>query len=218
MRASGCVRGARGGAGARTGRSRERSGGGERGGGGGCVPAGPSRARRKERRPLGAARDLDRDPPRGSGRRKRELRGRVSGRRWQWEEQEGGPGAGRGEQVAGQGALCPFPELSPRRPEAEARAREPQARGWGAAVRGVGVPQPRFNKGRVAPARGRPRDRGPAPGTRILGGLPFHSFPHVFQRSAAWCMRGPQQRGGGGDGSGRGAGVAWALVRRDSLS
>lgn len=31
-------------------------------------------------------------------------------------------------------------------------------------------------------------------------------------------MRGPQQRGGGGDGSGRGAGVAWVLVRRDSLS
>lgn len=215
MRASGCVRGARGGAGARTGRSRERSGGGGRGGGGGCVPAGPSCARSKEQRPLGAARD--RDPPRGSGHRERELRGRVSGRRRQWRS---GRPAGRraGEQVAGPGALCPFPELSPRRPEAEAGARGPQARGWGAAMRGVGVPQPRLNKGRMAHARRRPRDRGRARGPRFFGGLPFHSSPHVFQRSAAWCMRGPQHRGTGGDGSGRGAGVAWALVRRDSLS
>ncbi|XP_051006810.1 keratin, type I cytoskeletal 9-like [Acomys russatus] len=103
VRAAGRERGA--------GRSRERSGGGGGRGGGGCVPAGPSCARGKERRPLGAVRDPD--PPRGSGCREQELRG------------------------------------------------------W---------------------------------------------------RSAAWCMRGPQRRGGGGDGSGRGAGVAWVLVRRDSLS
>lgn len=77
---------------------------------------------------------------------------------------------------------------------------------------------PGFNKGRVWP---QPREasrlkRSPED-PDFLEVCHFHSL-HFFQRSAAWCMRGPQRRGGGGDGSGRGAGVAWVLVRRDSLS
>lgn len=87
VRAAGRERGA--------GRSRERSGGGGgRRGGGGCVPAGPSCARGEERRPPGSARD--RDPPRGTGRTDRELRGRVSGGRSRREEREGGPAPGGG--------------------------------------------------------------------------------------------------------------------------
>lgn len=124
----------------------------------------------------------------------------------------GWPGRGAGEQVAGQGALCPFPELSPRRLEAEAGARGPQARGWGASMRGVGVPQPRLNKGRVAPARGRPRDRDPAPGTPIF--LEFtvfflspclsevcglvHEGPTAARRRWGWF--GPRSRSGLGFG------------------
>lgn len=105
----------------------------------------------------------------------------MSGRhrqREEREEREGGPGAG--EQVAGPGALCPFPPLSPLRPEAEAGAREPLARGWGAAVWGVGVPRSGLNKGRVAPAGGGLEIGAEPRGPRFPGGLPFHSSPHFF--------------------------------------
>lgn len=181
VRASGCVRGARGGAGARTGRSRERSGGGERGGGGGCVPAGPSRARRKERRLLGAARDLDRDPPRGSGRRKRELRGRVSGRRRQWEEQEGGPGAGRGNRWPGR-ALC-VPSLSC--PHAVRRRRhEPGNRRHGAGARQCGVwgsPSPDLTKGAWPLPAGGLEIGAQLPGPGFWGVYHFILFPMSFR-------------------------------------
>lgn len=82
-----------------------------------------------------------------------------------------------------------------------------------------GPPARALTKGARGPSPREASRLEPSPGDPdFLEVCHFHSPLRFFQRSAAWCMRGPQRRGGGGDGSGRGAGVAWALVRRDSLS